>query len=79
MSTVIPTSQEPVTLPNEILEISISIAVKELDPTLVNEQFLKFSGIVPNEWELNQQPVVSKAGSQLVFKNGLSIVPNPAP
>jgi hypothetical protein len=77
MSTVIPTSQEPVTLPNEILEISISIAVKELDPSLVNEQFLKFSGIVPNEWELNQQPVVSKAGSQLVFKNGLSIVAQP--
>ena len=71
------TPQEPVTLPDEIREIAITIAVQELDPSLINEQFLKFSGIIPNEWELSQQPVIGKGGSQLVFKNGVSIVAQP--
>jgi hypothetical protein len=71
------TAPEPITLPEEIREIAITIAVKELDPNLVNEQFLKFSGIIPDEWELSQQPVVGKGGSQLVFKNGVSIVAQP--
>ena len=55
----------------DIQELSITIAAKELDPTLLSEQFLKFSGIVPNEWELARQPVLNPGGSQVMFKNGV--------
>ncbi len=68
---------ENITLPKEIREIAVTLVLKEFDPSLVNEQFLKFSGIIPNEWELSQQPIIGKGGSQLVFKNGVSIVAQP--
>jgi hypothetical protein len=67
----------PVTLPQNIQEIAVTIAAKNLDPTLLSEQFLKLSGIVPNEWEAARQPVFSPGGSQIVFKNGLGIVAQP--
>jgi hypothetical protein len=68
---------ETVKLPSEIQEISLTLAIAQLDPSMLTEQFLKFSGIVPNEWELARQPVVGKAGAQLVFKNGVSLVAQP--
>ena len=68
----------PSTFPlQDIQELSITIAAKELDPTLLSEQFLKFSGIVPNEWELARQPVLNPGGSQVMFKNGVGIVAQP--
>jgi len=68
---------ETVTLPSEIQEISLTLAIAQLDPSMLTEQFLKFSGIIPNEWELARQPMVGKAGAQLVFKNGVSLVAQP--
>lgn len=68
---------DTVKLPSEIQEISLTLAIAQLDPSMLTEQFLKFSGIIPNEWELARQPVVGKAGAQLVFKNGVSLVAQP--
>ncbi|BFM38938.1 hypothetical protein [Synechocystis sp. LKSZ1] len=70
-------STEASSLPKEIQEITLTLAVKELDPALLSEQFLKFSGIIPNEWELARPAVVGPNGSQLMFKNGLGIVAQP--
>lgn len=61
----------------DIQELSLTIAAKDLDPTLLSEQFLKFSGIVPNEWELARPPVLNPNGSQVMFKNGVGIVAQP--
>lgn len=61
----------------EIQEIAISIAAKNLNPTMLSEEFLKFSGIIPEEWELAKQPILSPNGSQVTFKNGVSIVAQP--
>jgi hypothetical protein len=68
---------ETVKLPNEIKEVSLTLVIAQLDPSMLTEQFLKFSGIIPNDWELARQPVVGKAGTQLVFKNGVSLVAQP--
>ena len=66
------------TLPlQDIQELSITIGAKDLDPSLLSEQFLKFSGIVPNEWELARPPVLNSSGSQVMFKNGVGIVAQP--
>jgi hypothetical protein len=61
----------------EIQEIAITIAAKNLNPTLLTEEFLKFSGIVPEDWELAKQPIVSPGGAQVSFQNGVSIVAQP--
>ncbi len=61
----------------EIQEIAITIAAKNLNPTLLTEEFLKFSGIIPGDWELTKQPILSPAGSQVSFQNGVSIVAQP--
>ena len=60
-----------------IEEISIIIAAQNLTPTMMSQDFLKFSGIIPKEWALAQQPVLNPNFAQLNFKNGLSMVAQP--
>lgn len=60
-----------------IEEIGITIAAQDLSPTMVSQDFLKFSGIIPKDWELAQQPVLNPAMAQLNFKNGVSINAQP--
>ncbi len=58
----------------DIQEIGITISAQNLNPATLNIDFLKSSGIVPADWELAEQPVLSAARSQLSFQNGLKIV-----
>ncbi|MBD2519164.1 hypothetical protein H6G93_30230 [Nostoc sp. FACHB-973] len=58
----------------EIQEIAIAIAAKQHNPTILTPDFLKYSGIVPSEWELARQPIVTNTGSQVVFQNGINII-----
>ncbi len=60
-----------------IEEISIIIAAKDLTPTMMSQDFLKFSGIIPKEWELAQQPVLNPNFAQLNFTNGININAQP--
>ena len=61
----------------EIQELAIVITAKNYDPSLLNPNFLKYSGIVPEDWELARQPVVSNRASQIVFNNGIYIAAQP--
>ena len=60
-----------------IEEISIIIAAQDLTPTMMSQDFLKFSGIIPKEWELSQQPVLNPNFAQLNFTNGIGINAQP--
>ncbi len=60
-----------------IEEVSIIIAAQDLTPTMMSQDFLKFSGIIPKEWELSQQPVLNPNFAQLNFKNGVNINAQP--
>ncbi|MGD1920071.1 MAG: hypothetical protein ACFCAD_14995 [Pleurocapsa sp.] len=60
-----------------IEEISIIIAAKDLTPTMMSQDFLKFSGIIPKEWELAQQPVLNPNFAQLNFTSGININAQP--
>ncbi|MEH1863766.1 MAG: hypothetical protein V7K69_01820 [Nostoc sp.] len=57
-----------------IQEIAIAIVAKQYNPTILTPDFLKYSGIVPIEWELAQQPVLTNSNAQVVFQNGISII-----
>ncbi|MDZ7969661.1 MAG: hypothetical protein RM368_32760 [Nostoc sp. DedSLP03] len=58
-------------------EFGIIIAAKNHNPAILNPDFLKYSGIVPQEWELVQQPISTQNLSQLAFTNGIMIVAEP--
>ncbi|MTF37844.1 hypothetical protein [Cyanobacterium aponinum] len=58
----------------DIEELTISLVIKNFNPTLLSYEFLTMSGIVPNTWELARQPVVNPRASQISFKNGVNIV-----
>ncbi|MEA5536188.1 hypothetical protein [Crocosphaera sp. XPORK-15E] len=61
----------------EIQELAIAISAKNINPTMLSQEFLKQTGIVPNEWELGKQPVLGPNLSQVTFQNGVSIVAQP--
>ncbi|NES94108.1 MAG: hypothetical protein F6K32_02585 [Desertifilum sp. SIO1I2] len=58
-------------------ELAIVIAAKNHNPTLLTPDFLKYSGIVPTEWELVRPPVYTNRVAQVTFKSGVSIIAEP--
>ena len=56
-----------------IEEISLVIAARGLSPTMMSIEFLKFGGIIPQAWELAQQPVLNPNFAQLSFTNGVRL------
>ncbi|MEO1432058.1 MAG: hypothetical protein AAFV71_23950 [Cyanobacteria bacterium J06633_8] len=58
-------------------ELAIAITAKNLNPTVVNFDFLQYSNIISSEWELARKPVYTKNLTQLVFKNGIAIIVQP--
>lgn len=61
----------------EIQELAIAINAKNLNPTVLNHDFLKYTGIIPADWELARQPVYTNSVVQLFFNTGLGIVAQP--
>ncbi|MBD2252346.1 hypothetical protein [Nostoc parmelioides] len=53
--------------------LGIAIAVKNYNCSILTYDFLKYGNIVPLDWELAREPVVSNQGSQVIFRNGVSI------
>ncbi|MGB7416281.1 MAG: hypothetical protein WA902_18910 [Thermosynechococcaceae cyanobacterium] len=66
-------------MPNSlnIQELAFVVAVRQQDPTLINPEFLHYSGIIPEAWELAQQPVRSAQAAQIRFKNGVAVMAYP--
>ncbi|MBW4536202.1 MAG: hypothetical protein KME09_19885 [Pleurocapsa minor HA4230-MV1] len=60
-----------------IEEISLVIAAQDLIPTMISQDFLKFSGIIPQDWELAKPPIVNPNFAQLNFINGVGITAQP--
>ncbi|MDZ8264628.1 hypothetical protein [Nostoc sp. ChiQUE01b] len=58
-------------------EFGIIIAAKNHKPTILNPDFLKYTGIVPTEWELARQPIYTQSVSQVAFTNGIAIIAEP--
>lgn len=61
----------------EIQDVAIGLSAKNLNPTILSVEFLKFSGIIPTDWEISAQPVMNPNFAQINFQNGVSIVAQP--
>ena len=57
-----------------VQEFVIVIAAKNNNPTLLTPDFLKYTGIVPADWELARSPIANNRVAQITFQNGISIV-----
>ena len=57
-----------------IQELALALTAKNHSPTLLNSDFLKYSGIVPSDWELARPPIFGPQISQVAFTNGINIV-----
>ena len=57
-----------------VQELVIVIAAKNNNPTILTVDFLRYSGIIPSDWELARQPVLTNSAAQVIFTNGISIV-----
>jgi hypothetical protein len=70
-------SQNIMTRSLEVQELALVIAVKRQDPSLLTPDFLRYSGIVPQEWELSREPVRAQQVAQVSYQNGVSILAYP--
>ena len=61
----------------EIQEIGIIITAKKLNVGILSVDFLKASGIIGQDWELQNKPVKTPNAVQLAFKNGVNLVAQP--
>lgn len=61
----------------EIQELAIAINAKNLKPTVLTPDFLKYTGIIPEDWELAKEPVYTNVVVQLLYKTGVGIIAQP--
>ncbi|KYC37635.1 hypothetical protein WA1_39930 [Scytonema hofmannii PCC 7110] len=57
--------------------LGLVFAVKNHSLSILNPDFLKYSGIVPQDWNLARQPIYTNSAVQVVFTNGISIIAEP--
>lgn len=62
---------------SNIQDLSIVLAIRNYNPTLLTPDFLIGSGVVPGDWELSRQPSVNTRASQIAFTNGVQIESQP--
>jgi hypothetical protein len=76
MNTPKTTNQEKAstsTLSLDIIEVSIVLVINNFRPNTVNVDFLKYSGIIPDDWELSTNPVMNNLQTQINFTNQVKI------
>ena len=61
----------------EIQEVGIIITAKKLNVGILSVDFLKTSGIIAQDWELQSKPVKTPSAVQLSFQNGVNLVAQP--
>lgn len=57
-----------------VQDCAIAIAAADLNPAMLNLDILRYSGVIPANWETAKQPVYGPSAAQIAFKNGVNIV-----
>ena len=57
----------------ELGDIAIVLVAQKNNPTILNPDFLKYNHIVPENWNLKNNPVCIGPMAQVVFDNGIRI------
>ena len=57
----------------DLIEISIVLVIGNFRPDTINVDFLKYIGIIPDDWELSTNPIINNLQAQLTFTNQVKI------
>ncbi len=60
-----------------VQEIAIVVVANGNTPITLNAEFLKYGGIVPEDWELAKAPICSAQGSQVTYQAGVNLISLP--
>ncbi|MBW4418620.1 MAG: hypothetical protein KME13_05270 [Myxacorys californica WJT36-NPBG1] len=60
-----------------IQDLVISIVAQDLNPSLINPDILRYSGVISADWELARPPAYTKKTAQVTFTNGVNIIGEP--
>lgn len=60
-----------------VQNLGIAIASKNQNPSILTYDFLKYSDIIPSDWQIAREPIVGNQGSQVVFQNGITLTAQP--
>ena len=60
-----------------VREIIIILATQGQTPSVVNADFLQYSGIIPESWQLSRQPVYTDEVSQIAYQNNVTVTVQP--
>lgn len=60
-----------------LIDFTIVLKINKFNPTALNLDFLRYSNIISEDWELAKPPIYGKQTVQLQFKNGVSILGQP--
>lgn len=58
----------------QLHELSIVLLANNHNPTILNPDFLKHSGTIPGDWELEGNPLCTDPIARVAYKNGITIV-----
>ncbi|NET08655.1 MAG: hypothetical protein F6K16_28960 [Symploca sp. SIO2B6] len=61
----------------KVQEFVLVLATKGQNPSILNSDFLRYSGIVPEEMELARDPIYTNQLLQIAYTNGLVITAQP--
>ncbi|MBE9103061.1 hypothetical protein [Vacuolonema iberomarrocanum] len=60
-----------------VQEIVAILATQGQTPSVVNAEFLKYSGIIPDDWELTRQPVYTAEVAQIAYNTNVTVTVQP--
>jgi hypothetical protein len=58
----------------DIQELVFVLSARKNSPAILSPEFLKFSGIVPEDWDLARAPETSLQSAQVLYRNGVAVV-----
>ncbi|QDZ38657.1 hypothetical protein FRE64_01080 [Euhalothece natronophila Z-M001] len=61
----------------EVQEIAITLVVKGLNPAMLTLENCHAWGVIPEDWELSKNPMISSQQARLNFKNGVNVMAKP--
>lgn len=61
----------------KVQELVIVLATKGQSPSVLNAEFLRYSSIVPESWQLARKPIYTEQVIQIAYENGVVITAQP--
>jgi hypothetical protein len=60
-----------------VQEIVAILATQGQTPSVINAEFLKYSGIIPDDWELIRQPIYTEEVAQIAYNTNVTVTVQP--